>query len=238
MYAKYYWDFELQDIEKRTMNKNLLEYFSRKKSEAESIIKDVCRIPLTEVVAKLNVIDEQLRLFFFYCFEDFAPICDAEMILELIQSEYKQTFLEETIELQNENDKLSFIYLIDNSFPKRPLWELNIIEVLAKSLGNIESINLNDWKIIAEYFQYLQGSAKSIMMDLTIETFNYQFPKLLLIDTKCRNIVDMIGNSDVFNWKEIEFVLTIENQAKQYLEESFISKMGEFSRYSFRRQVG
>lgn len=160
------------------------------------------------------------------------------MILELIQSEYKQTFLEETIELQNENDKLSFIYLIDNSFPKRPLWELNIIEVLAKSLGNIESINLNDWKIIAEYFQYLQGSAKSIMMDLTIETFNYQFPKLLLIDTKCRNIVDMIGNSDVFNWKEIEFVLTIENQAKQYLEESFISKMGEFSRYSFRRQVG
>lgn len=65
MYAKYYWDFELQDIEKRTMNKNLLEYFSRKKSEAESIIKDVCRIPLTEVVAKLNVIDEQLRLFSF-----------------------------------------------------------------------------------------------------------------------------------------------------------------------------
>ncbi|EGO2596439.1 hypothetical protein ACQUMI_001860 [Enterococcus faecalis] len=238
MNAKYYWDFELQDIENKTMNKNLLEYFSRKKSEAESIIKDVCRMPLTEVVAKLNVIDEQLRLFFFYCFEDVGSVCDAGMILELIQSEYKQTFLEETIELQNENDKLSFIYLIDNSFPKRPLWELNIIEILAKSLGNIESINLNDWKIIAEYFQYLQGSAKLILKDLDTETFNYQFPKLLLIDTKCRNIVDMLGNIDVLNWKEIEFVLTIENQAKQYLEESFIYKKSGFSRYSFRRQVG
>lgn len=237
MDAKYYWNFSLDDIKKKTKNKELLDYFIMNKAEAKSIIKSIRDRPITYSVGKLNEIDEKLSLLFFYLFDGSIFIQQENKIIDIIEKEYQQSFFEELAEVCSGKEKFSFIYMLDNNCENKPIWERNFIEILSNDSNLEGATELNKWKVIADFYQYLQLSARSILKDLNAQNFNYQFPKLLLIDTKCRIITNTVAYTRFSKMTEIEFILTIENQAEQYLRESFVREDADTSCYSFRRQA-
>lgn len=240
MDTKYYWDFDIQDIRPQTTDKQLFEYFAQKKYEAQHIINSMLNYSITEIVAKLNRIDQQLRLFYFYVFEYVDISIDAKTIIEIIEDEYEQTFFEELIESGNELYNLSLIYLIDDTSLKRMIWELDITEILSNSSINDQTISSDGWGMIDEYYQELQCSANKILKELNSKNFNRQYPKLLLIDAKCRNLIFQIDWINNLEMTEIEFIQAIENETKKIFRKSFISMYNEPqfpSKYSFRRQI-
>jgi hypothetical protein len=237
MYAKYYWDFSLNDIKQKSKNRLILDYFSANQAEAKKIICSIREKPITYSVRNLNEIDEKLRLLFFYLFDDNGSIQQENEIIEIIEKEYQQTFFETLSETSNDKENLSFIYMLDKKNENTPIWEINFIEMLSHGLTNNVTVEISKWKFIAVYYQHLQSIARSILIGLSTQNFNSHFPKLLLIDTKCRIISNTVNYMKVFKMTEIEFILTIESQAEQYLRESFVDEDTKTSCYSFRRQA-
>ncbi|MGM0123991.1 hypothetical protein IGI37_001365 [Enterococcus sp. AZ194] len=195
-------------------------------------------MPISKGVAHLNTIDQQLELLFYYITEKTDISKKPDEIIEVIRKEYKQTFFEETRKPVNELDNYSFLYLLDTT-NKKPIWEVNILEILLNFSEFEEGESFDDWKIVSEYYLYLQSAARKTYREMTAENFNVNYPKLFLIDTKCRIFIDSLRIKKFFHLSEIEYILMIEQEVKVVCKEVFlIDYYAESSKYSFRRQVG
>lgn len=236
MEIKYYWDFTLEEMSEMTTNPILTSFFIKKRDEALAIIEGIDKTPLSESVGQLNKINQQLGLLFLSITENVVFFDDPKEIIRTIEKEYVLDFFDGVSHPICEYDYYSFLYLMAPS--KHPLiWELDIEYIAFKIFNRNSEYYVNDLPTIITYYKNQQSIARGICKILNANNFRVLFPKLLVIDWKCRTLVDIISMDLFYIERAWEIITMLEEDIIENYESDFVYPPTPISKYSLRRQI-
>lgn len=238
MMAKYFWDLEIADIKKDITEQNIIDFFLENKSKAKKLINHINRENFMDTIACLNVIDEKMRLLFFFLNLLEQENYKEEEIVKLVESDLY-------ISLENNSSKVkdekilrsSLLYILDK-YDNQPIWNIDFIHEIASRL-NIESIKvLSQYNLIIYYYCDLEIKGNKLLSKISGENFNSIMPSLISISEKCSMVLEMAVGHKFFLQSAYAWLEMVENDFLDYHFEKWKDEVIESYPYSMKIQIG
>lgn len=239
--AIYYWDIEEDSLLPEQCEPLFIDYFQTQKTLAKEIIASISEENLISSVAKLNMIDEKLILFFFYQdpkLKGFKELKDPKRIIALIEKDYASAFFE--VLHPNPYQAIrqrSLIWKLEgeNEYPGT-LWNIEFFKLELEKKDTEMKDNLK-FKFIQSYYLLLIDEAEKISKGLNGEKFNEQYPLLLMIDCILQVLLEVMERNQEYLDSCLEVQGMFERDLKFLVKEQFDTSFGRYSERSIRRQL-
>ncbi|EAE6409779.1 hypothetical protein BFG62_07625 [Listeria monocytogenes] len=230
--VKYYWDFSIEEFQRYTSNRLLIDYFDVNKKAALQAINHLGTVPFIEIVAKLNALDEKLKLLFYFTKNAKNRFLSGLELVELIEREHRKSF-EEELDVRISQDILdcSLLFISEGSTEKF-LWDIDF----RKSFLENEKVELS-FDLLERYFNLLRFQANQLIDEIDSFSFYDSYPKLLLVDCKCATIIELYSVMEHYETVEEEIIYIVENDIKQIFYEKFTLMFFEEENYSLKTQT-
>lgn len=236
MKVRYYWDYSTFEFKMRTSKVELINYFNKNKKYAVELIDSVNRDELRVIIPQLNLINEKMKLLFFYTQQNEFLFEEVE-IIPAIEHDYIRTFYEE-VEISPVREILesSLLYAIDKPV-ECFIWERNIIQILTKVLGLSDSEVLHHYQDWIIYFYEQRQLARKIIRNLSDKTFKLLFPKLLVIDCKCKELIEDANLQKEFHLTSNEYLRIVNSDIDRTYFNNFLFQYETSEINSLRLQI-
>lgn len=87
------WNIELNSITKKELDIDLIKFYEQLQNQANMLLARIAPDNFLNSISKLNGIDEQCQLLFFYLSDDYYLERNSELI-KLIKNSYQKSYLE------------------------------------------------------------------------------------------------------------------------------------------------
>ena len=238
MLAKYYWDLEISDIKGDISEQNIIDFFLENKVEAKTLIDHINKDNFMGTIARLNVIDEKMRLLFFFIDllgkEDYQE----SEIVKLVESDLKISLEYNLSKVKDEKILRSSLLYISDKYDNRPIWNIDFLHEIARRL-NIESINvLSQYNLIIYYYCDLEIKGDKLLNKISGENFNSIMPNLILISEKCSMLLEMAVRNKFVPQSAYAWLEMVENDFFDCYFEKWKDEIIENYPYSMKIQIG
>lgn len=232
MKIKYYWDFSIEEFRVFTCDSLLIDYFEVNKKVALQTISQIGTMHFIQIVAKLNQLDEKLKLLFYYIKNATDIKLNSIEIIELIEKEHRLFFKEELdLKLEKEILDCSLLFISEDSI-NNFLWDIDLTQYFQKELKMGSRADL-----LEAYFSLLKVQAQKFISSIDSHSFYDIYPQLLLVDCKCETVIELCPFINQYDITEREAIHMIETEIEQIHHEKFLSMFLENESYSLKMQT-
>lgn len=235
MTVKYYWDFSIEEFKKYSCNQEIIDYFKSNKIQAMTLINQIGTASFGEIVSELNQIDERLNLLFFYA--EHEKKIKSDRVIRIIERENRKSFFECLYPVNDDIIKDHSLLFLLESEDYMFLWDLDFLKIMTQK-RKCSKVKLNyHLELVERYYSLLKWQAHYLLKKIKGSSFNDCYPQLLVIDCKCKTVIELIEFCQEFELSEEELVSMIENDIEQIYYENFLSTYIEEERFSLRMQI-
>ena len=234
----YLWDHSLNEVETMTSSDVLLTYYEKLQVSANNIIKVCSGKKFKDQIAKLNTINIQLELYFFYLnISDDEDISDEQVIFN-IRKDYKNYFYE-TLDIDSFWRKILLGCQIDQIYSLELIWGMDVTKIIGDYFENsmfTDCINWSKYKTLLTYFNDCKVKATSIIEQINNGLFPEMYPFLVGVESKCQMLIEELICLIQFIWNENEIKVIEEIEAKYIcnVHERLLGMDSSFDKESLR----
>lgn len=188
----YLWEHSLEEIKQLTTSQIMIGYYSELCKEAKSTINNCSYNQIRDQMAKLNVINIKLVLYFFYLSISDEEKLTSEEIIGYIQKDYNYYFYESVSIYSNWQ---SFL-LNSNINPiqsRQLIWDVDFKKEVIKQFEDKKNhidVNWDNYKNVILYFEQWKKEASCLIKQLNSVTFSELYPYILGLESRCQLLIE------------------------------------------------